>query len=90
MTNLTSFANGLFYFFYYYTITTSLTCCIAIKKLRAKKLTKTSSILTKIDKDLKYIQKWVPDFQELTYPTPIVDHAFARERCLKVYKEALQ
>ena len=43
-----------FYFFYYYAITTSLTSCIAIKKLRSKKLTKNNSIITKIDKDLKY------------------------------------
>jgi deoxyribodipyrimidine photo-lyase len=48
-----------------------------------------TSQIQKFDKDLKYIQKWVPDFQELTYPTPMVEHKFARERCLKVYKEAL-
>tara|TARA_R110001632_G_scaffold63318_2_gene151400 strand:- start:60303 stop:61601 length:1299 start_codon:yes stop_codon:yes gene_type:complete len=45
--------------------------------------------IQKFDKELKYISKWVPDFQELTYPTPIVDHKLARERCLKTYKEAL-
>ena len=45
--------------------------------------------IQKFDKDLKYIKKWVPDFQELTYPAPMVDHKFARERCLKTYKEAL-
>ncbi len=45
--------------------------------------------IEKFDTNLKYIHTWVPDFQELTYPRPIVDHAFARERCLKVYKEAL-
>jgi deoxyribodipyrimidine photo-lyase len=45
--------------------------------------------IEKFDKDLKYINKWVPEFQELTYPQPMVDHAFARERCLKTYKEAL-
>jgi deoxyribodipyrimidine photo-lyase len=45
--------------------------------------------IEKFDKDLKYIHKWVPEFQELTYPQPMVDHAFARERCLKTYKEAL-
>lgn len=46
--------------------------------------------IQKFDKDLAYIKKWVPDLQELTYPTPMVDHAFARERCLKTYKEALR
>jgi deoxyribodipyrimidine photo-lyase len=46
--------------------------------------------IQKFDKDLKYIKKWVPDFQEFTYPAPIVDHKLARERCLKTYKEALK
>ncbi|PIA80298.1 deoxyribodipyrimidine photolyase [Gaetbulibacter sp. 4G1] len=45
--------------------------------------------IQKFDKNLAYIKKWVPDFQELTYSTPMVDHKFARERCLKTYKEAL-
>ncbi|WP_308992207.1 deoxyribodipyrimidine photo-lyase [Mariniflexile litorale] len=46
--------------------------------------------IDKFDKNLGYIKQWCPDFQELTYPTPIVDHKFARERCLQVYKAALQ
>ncbi|MFY0605039.1 MAG: deoxyribodipyrimidine photo-lyase [Flavobacteriaceae bacterium] len=45
--------------------------------------------IQKFDKNLAYIKKWVPEFQELTYPAPIVDHKFARERCLKTYKSAL-
>ncbi|XCF04916.1 deoxyribodipyrimidine photo-lyase [Tamlana crocina] len=45
--------------------------------------------IDKFDKNLKYIKTWVPDFQELTYPEKMVDHRFARERCLKVYKTAL-
>ena len=43
----------------------------------------------KFDKAHQYIKKWVPEYQELTYTAPIVDHKFARERCLRVYKEAL-
>jgi len=43
----------------------------------------------KFDKDLKYISKWVPEFQEFNYSKPIVDHKEARDRCLKAYKEAL-
>ena len=45
--------------------------------------------IDKFDKQHKYIKQWVPDYQELTYPQPIVDHKEARERCLKVYKEAV-
>lgn len=45
--------------------------------------------IKKFDKQHEYIQKWVPDYQELTYPQPIVDHKFARERCLTTYKAAL-
>lgn len=43
----------------------------------------------KFDKDLKYISKWVPEFQDFSYPKPIVDHKAARERCLEIYKKAL-
>ncbi|TBM98523.1 deoxyribodipyrimidine photo-lyase [Hyunsoonleella flava] len=45
--------------------------------------------IKKFDKDLEYIKTWVPDFQELTYPQPIVEHKLARERCLDTYKAAL-
>lgn len=43
----------------------------------------------KFDKQKEYINKWVPDLQELTYPDKMIDHKMARERCLKVYKEAV-
>lgn len=45
--------------------------------------------IKKFDNDLEYIKKWVPEFQEFTYPKEMVDHKEARERCLQVYKEAL-
>ena len=44
----------------------------------------------KFDPDLVYIKKWVPEFQELTYPKPIVEHEFARARCLQAYGSALK
>jgi deoxyribodipyrimidine photo-lyase len=44
----------------------------------------------KFDPELKYIRKWVPEFEELSYPRPIVDHEFARKRCLEVYSKALK
>ena len=43
----------------------------------------------KFDKELKYIKKWIPEYQTFDYPEPIVDHKEAREKCLKVYKEAV-
>jgi deoxyribodipyrimidine photo-lyase len=43
----------------------------------------------KFDPELVYIKKWIPEFEEFTYPKPIVEHTFARDRCLKVYKEGL-
>ncbi len=45
--------------------------------------------ITKFDKELAYINTWVLDLNELSYPTPIVDHKIARERCLETYKKAL-
>jgi deoxyribodipyrimidine photo-lyase len=44
----------------------------------------------KFDPELKYIRKWVPDFAELTYPRPVVEHEYARKRCLEVYSSALK
>lgn len=43
----------------------------------------------KFDKDLQYIKKWNPDFQQNIMP-PIVQHEMARQRVLQVYKKALQ
>jgi len=44
----------------------------------------------KFDPELKYIKKWVPEYADFgKYPKPIIDHAFARDRCLKVFKAAL-
>lgn len=45
--------------------------------------------IEKFDKNHAYIKKWVPEYQEFSYPKPMVDHKMARERCLKVYKDAL-
>ena len=45
----------------------------------------------KFDPELKYIRKWVPEFENpFEYPQPIVEHKFARERALARYKEALK
>ena len=43
----------------------------------------------KFDKDLVYIKKWVPEFGTASYPKPIVDHKFARNRAIETYKKAL-
>lgn len=45
--------------------------------------------IQKFDKNHQYIKKWVPEYQELTYLKPIVDHKEARERCLQTYKQAV-
>ena len=43
----------------------------------------------KFDPKHQYIRKWVPEFETHQYPEPMVDHKFARERCLLAYKSAL-
>ena len=45
--------------------------------------------IDKFDKDRKYIKKWVKEFGTDKYPEEMVNHKEARERCLKVYKEAV-
>jgi deoxyribodipyrimidine photo-lyase len=44
----------------------------------------------KFDPELKYIRKWVPEFEELNYVKPVVEHDFARKRCLEAYSKALK
>lgn len=46
--------------------------------------------IKKFDPEFKYIKKWVPEFADGAYPPPIVDHEFARKRCLEVYGKALR
>lgn len=42
----------------------------------------------KFDKDLKYITQWNPEKHAVK--TPIVEHSFARNRALEVYKKAVK
>ena len=46
--------------------------------------------IKKFDKDLKYITKWVANFNEFDYPQPMVIHKVARERALSTYKKGLK
>jgi deoxyribodipyrimidine photo-lyase len=48
-----------------------------------------TSQMEKFDKQNEYIKKWVPEFNTAKYSEPIVEHTFARNRCLEKYKEAL-
>jgi deoxyribodipyrimidine photo-lyase len=43
----------------------------------------------KFDPDSEYINKWLPEYKQNNHVLPIVDHAFARERILRVFKKAL-
>ncbi|MCU0435139.1 MAG: DNA photolyase family protein [Bacteroidia bacterium] len=43
----------------------------------------------KFDPQFAYIKKWVPEWGTAAYPQPMVEHTFARNRCLENYKKAL-
>lgn len=43
----------------------------------------------KFDPKNVYIYKWAPQYKQEKHDPPIVDHAFARDRMLRVYKAAL-
>ena len=45
--------------------------------------------LKKFDKQKNYVRKWVPEFESKSYANPIIDHKYARERCLNAYKIGL-
>lgn len=44
----------------------------------------------KFDPNKEYIQKWVPEWQSSIYPTPIVEHSFARKRALAVFEKSVK
>ncbi|MGA0560707.1 cryptochrome/photolyase family protein [Larkinella sp. VNQ87] len=43
----------------------------------------------KFDPKGAYIRRWVPEFNSLDYPVPMVDHTLARNRAIEVYKKGL-
>ncbi len=43
----------------------------------------------KFDPEKKYIRKWVPEFESVAYPKPVVEHATARDEAIRAYKKAL-
>jgi deoxyribodipyrimidine photo-lyase len=44
----------------------------------------------KFDAKNEYIRRWVKEYGTQNYPAPMIDHKFARERCLLVYKNGLK
>lgn len=44
----------------------------------------------KFDKKGEYIRNWVPEINELNYAQPMVNHEFARKRCLETYSKYLK
>ena len=46
--------------------------------------------MKKFDSDLIYTKKWVKNLNNPDYPTPIIEHKFARERFLKLFKTTLE
>lgn len=43
----------------------------------------------RFDSKNQYIYKWAPEYKTQKHAEPLVEHAFARDRVLKVFKEAL-
>ena len=43
----------------------------------------------RFDPELKYIRHWVKELDSFDYPQPIVEHSFARNRALEVYKKGI-
>ena len=43
----------------------------------------------KFDGRAAYIRKWIPEYGTSQYPLPMVEHRFARTRCLEAFKRAL-
>jgi deoxyribodipyrimidine photo-lyase len=46
--------------------------------------------LKKFDRAMKYVKRWVPEFDTPHYPPPMVDHKFARQRAIEAYRKGLK
>jgi deoxyribodipyrimidine photo-lyase len=46
--------------------------------------------IKKFDPQLRYIRRWIPDYDPATYIPQMVEHSFARQRAIATYKEALE
>jgi deoxyribodipyrimidine photo-lyase len=46
--------------------------------------------LKRFDPENKYAKKWIEELNHSSYPRPIVDHSFARERAISVYRSGLR
>ncbi|WP_266364261.1 cryptochrome/photolyase family protein [Tellurirhabdus rosea] len=44
----------------------------------------------KFDAKGEYIRRWVPEFNSLNYPQPMVEHTFARQRAVETYQKAVK
>ena len=44
----------------------------------------------KFDPKFEYIKQWIPEFGTNEYPQPMVEHSFARKRCLETYQSVLK
>tara|TARA_X000000950_G_scaffold197816_1_gene238283 strand:- start:1042 stop:2337 length:1296 start_codon:yes stop_codon:yes gene_type:complete len=49
-----------------------------------------SEQIKKFDKDHRYINKWITDLNDFSYPKPMVDHPMARNRAIETYKKGLE
>lgn len=45
--------------------------------------------LKKFDRSETYIKKWIPEFGSNKYPSPIIEHRYARIRALEKYKRGI-
>jgi deoxyribodipyrimidine photo-lyase len=48
-----------------------------------------SEQLKRFDPDQEYVRSWVPEYGTPAYPEPMIDHKFARDRALAVYKKGI-
>jgi deoxyribodipyrimidine photo-lyase len=43
----------------------------------------------RFDPQFDYVEKWVPEFRTRDYISPIIEHTYARQRCMSTYRNAL-
>jgi deoxyribodipyrimidine photo-lyase len=45
--------------------------------------------MKKFDREMEYVRRWVPEYGTASYPQPIVEHHFARNRAIDAFRKGI-
>ena len=55
--------------------------------LQQRRITQRVEQQKRYDRELEYVKKWAPEYSEGSYPEPMIDHLYAKQRALEAYRK---